>query len=193
VIKIDVNENMKFIFDDNDTGLTLLDFWKFRYCNIFDLQESIAEFIVAKALGKETADNLEYWTLYDIDYRGKRVEVKETSYYHPWNKDGKVSMQRTFGITKANSSYGDKTHENRYERQNDVYVFCLNTGFTAEESYPLNLNNWEFYIVPTKVINEKCENQKTVSLQRIKQLGFEAKRYDEIRQTIDSFIETGEV
>ncbi len=184
---------MKFIFDDNDTGLTLLDFWKFRYCNIFDLQESIAEFIVAKALGKETADNLEYWTLYDIDYRGKRVEVKETSYYHPWNKDGKVSMQRTFGITKANSSYGDKTHENRYERQNDVYVFCLNTGFTAEESYPLNLNNWEFYIVPTKVINEKCENQKTVSLQRIKQLGFEAKRYDEIRQTIDSFIETGEV
>ena len=188
-----IDETLKFTFDNNDTGLTLLDFWRFRYCNIFDLQEAIAEFIVAKALGKETADNLEYWTLYDINYCGKRVEVKETSYYHPWNKDKKVSSHRAYGITKANSSYDDSTCANRYERQNDVYVFCLNTGYTEEESYPLNLNNWEFYIVPTRVINENCENQKSISLQRIKKLGFAAKRYDEIKQTIDSFVEAGEI
>lgn len=188
-----VDENSKFIFNEEEVGLTLLDFWKFRFCNIFDLQEAIAEFIVAKALGKKTADNIDSWTLYDIGYRGKRVEVKETSYYHPWIKDGKVSKHRAFGITKANSSYADKESENRYERQNDVYVFCLNTGNTEEESYPLNLNNWEFYIVPTKVINEKCSEQKTISLPRIKSLGFFAKSFEEIKPTIDAFIETGEV
>lgn len=193
MIKIEVNEKMRFVFNDNDTGLTLLEFWKFRYCNIFDLQEAIAEFIVAKALGKEKADNLEYWTLYDIDYRGKRVEVKETSYYHPWNENRPISTARYFGITKANSNYDDKEHENRYERQNDVYVFCLNTGFTAEESYPLNLNNWEFYIVPTKTINEKCGDNKTISLVKLKKLGIEPKRYDEIKTTIDSFIKAGDV
>ena len=64
--------------------------------------------------------------------------------------------------------------------------FCLNTGYTKEESYPLNLNNWEFYIVPTTVINEKCGDNKTISLNRIKSLGYMAISYDKIRETIDA-------
>ena len=190
---IEIKGSDKFLFDNMETNMSMLDFWEFKFCNIFDIQGDIAEFIVSKALGIDKAFNIDYWTLYDIDYNGVRVEVKETSYYHPWNKNRPVSMARSFGITKANSSYDDKEHENRFERQNDVYVFCLVTGFTAEESYPLNLNNWEFYIVPTKNINEKCGNQKTISLQRLKQLGFVPKRYDEIKSTIDSFIKNGEL
>jgi hypothetical protein len=61
----------------------------------------------------------------------------------------------------------------------------LNTGYTKEDSYPLNLNNWEFYIVPTSVINEKCGDNKTISLNRIKSLGYSATPYDKIRATID--------
>lgn len=44
------------------------------------------------------------------------------------------------------------------------------------------------YIVPTSVINEKCGNNKTISIGRIRNLGFEAKRYDEIKSTIDGVI-----
>ena len=125
----------KFYQNGIPLDMSMLDFWQFKYSNVYSMQEYIAEYLVAKALGKTKADNGDYWTLWDIGYRGKRIEVKETSYYHTFNKDGKISKQRTFGITKANSSYEDKTTENKYERQNDIYVFCLNVGETEESKW----------------------------------------------------------
>ena len=185
-----MNGEEKFVFENQELPFTMLDFWKFHYTNIYDLQDKIAEFIVAKALGVDVAQNNEYWTLWDVSYRGKRIEVKETSYYHSFNKDGKISQNRTFGITMANGSYDlEKSRNSLFCRQNDVYVFCLNTGETRETSYPLDLSNWEFYVVPTNVINEKCGNNKTISLGRIKSLGFVPKKYNELRQEVDGVIE----
>lgn len=176
----------KFEFDGEELDYDFIDFWRFHYSNIYDIQGRIAEFIVAKALGIHASQNDQYWTLWDLTYRGLRIEVKETSYYHSFNQEGKVSQQRSFGITKANGSYDPQISGNTdFCRQNDVYVFCLNTGYTKEDSYPLNLNNWEFYIVPTSVINEKCGDNKTISLNRIKSLGYSATPYDKIRSTID--------
>ena len=180
-----------FTLNGESVDFDFLDFWRFHYSNIYDLQDKIAEFIVSKALGISAAQNDQYWTLWDVSYRDKRIEVKETSYYHSFNQEGRVSKQRVFGITKANGSYDpDKSGNNEFCRQNDVYVFCLNTGDTRESSNPLNLNNWEFYIVPTAVINEKCGDNKTISLGRIKSMGFSAKRYDEIRAEIDNIIDS---
>jgi hypothetical protein len=184
--------NEKFVFDGESTEFDFLDFWRFHFSNIYDLQDKLAEFIVSKALGVNEAQNDQYWTLWDVSYRGKRIEVKETSYYHSFNEEGKVSNRRSFGITMANGSYDTgKSGNEEFCRQNDIYVFCLNIGDTRETSYPLNLNNWEFYIVPTSVINEKCGNNKTISLGRIKGLGFSAKRYNEIKTEIDRLIDLG--
>ena len=142
-------------YNNKETDLSLLELWQWKFSDIYDLQDVIAEYIVEKALGMKESFNVGYWTLYDIEYRGKRIEIKETGYYHSWQKEGdKISEQRTFSITKAYSNYKDNS--STYERQNDIYVFCLNIGRTREESNPMELNNWEFYIVPTKKINELC-------------------------------------
>ena len=122
-----------------------------------------------------------------MTYNDIKVEVKETSYYHSFNEKGKYSNYRSFAIGMAHGSYDEaKSGNTEYKRQSDVYIFCLNTGYTAEESYPLNLNNWEFYIVPTRVIDANCGTNKTITLKRIKNMGFTPKRYDEIKATIDS-------
>ena len=171
----------------------LIDFWRFQFPNIYDLQSKIAEFLVAKALGQRDAHNIDYWTLYDIDYQNLRIEVKETSYYHSWSGDNVFSEQRTFGITKANSSYQANTehpgeeHENKYERQNDIYVFCLNTGTTRADSYPLELANWEFYVVPTFVINENCGDNKSITLNRVRTLTA-CVGYPELKDAIDEAV-----
>lgn len=148
------------------TQYTVLDYWRFQFSNIYHVQEEIAEFIVSMALGIEAPMNKNLWTTWDIDYRGKRIEVKETGYFHSFNEDGKVSQQRTFGIPKAYTKY--KNNKSTYERQNDVYIFCLNTGNTKEESNPLELDHWRFWVVATATINHLCENNKTISLGRIK-------------------------
>ena len=161
--------NEEFTFADIPSGMNMLDFWRWHFSDIYDLQDKIAEYIVAKALGCTDPDNTGDWTLFDIAYRGLRLEVKETAYYHSWQTDEETkSKQRTFGINKAYSVYKDSTTE--YARQNDVYIFCLNTGDTRKTSNPLKLEHWEFYVIPTQVINEKCGDGKTISLSRVRQL-----------------------
>lgn len=167
----------------------MLDFWESKFSNIYNMQDVIAEFIVEKALGIDKAQNIDYWTLYDILYKNFRIEIKETSYYHSWNENGKISKQIMFGITKANSNYETVEMENKFERQNDIYVFCLNIGDTKESSNPMNLNNWEFYIIPTSVINKECRDNKKISLNRVRKLTKKV-TYDKLKEKIDEIIDS---
>ena len=177
----------EFTFQSQKTGLNILEYWQWLYSDIYNLQDTLAEYIVAKALGKEEPDNTGNWTLYDIAYREKRIEVKETSYYHSWQTDEEPkSKARTFGITKAYSKYQDNT--SKLERQNDIYVFCLNTGETKTDSNPLQLEHWEFYVIPTSVINEKCGEQKTISLSRIRKMT-EKVDYSHLKEKVDEVID----
>ena len=96
--------------------------------------------------------------------------------------------EKTFGIHPAYSTYKDSRTE--LKRQNDIYVFCLNTGINEEESNPLDMANWEFYVVPTATINEKCAtSQKTISLGKVRKLA-PLTRYHELKTIIDSICAT---
>ena len=178
-----------FTDNGNPIGLSVYDFWRFQYSNLWDMQEYIAEFLVAKVLELEVPQNCNGWTLWDILYKGVKIEIKSTAYYHSWRSDGKVSNRRSFGITKAYSQYKDSTSE--YKRQNDLYIFCLNTGNTKEESNPLHLENWQFYVVPTKAINEKCKDNKTISLGQVQKLTSSTTgvSYANLKREIDFIIE----
>ena len=179
----------QFTLEGKPAGFSVLDFWAFQHSNIWDVQEEIAEFIVAKALGQDMPYNKNGWTLWDMNYREKRIEVKETGYYHSWRTDGKVSQQRTFGITKAYSRYKDNTSE--FKRQNDIYVLCLILGETKEASNPLILENWRFWVISTATINRLCGDNKTISLGRVKTItGLkDGLGYGELREAIDKVID----
>ncbi len=182
--------NECFSINGKDTDMTILEYWRWHYSEIFDLQDTIAEYIVAKALGLTQAHNVGQWTLFDILYRNMRIEIKETSYYHAWQSDDeRKSQQRTFSITKAYTEYKDEKSE--YKRQNDIYVFCLNTGETRKDSNPLVLEHWEFYIVPTHVIDKECGERKSISLKKVRKLST-AVGYSNIKKTIDCIIDTME-
>ena len=174
-------------------GFTLLDFWQFQFSNIWDLQEHIADFLVAKALGLDKPFNRSGWTPFDILYKEKRIEVKESGYFYSWQKEGKTTNRRTFGIPQTYTRDKDGNivlnSDGAYlkERQNDIYVFCLNKGKTKEESNPLELEHWEFYVVSTKVINEICGANKTISLSKVQKLANNVS-FEEIKPTIDRII-----
>ena len=143
---------------------------------------------MAKALGQTEPYNKNGWTLWDINYRGQRIEVKETAYYHSWSNDGKVSAQRTFSISKAYTIYKE-SESGPKRRQCDIYVFCLNTGETKESSNPLFLDNWRFWVVPTETINRACGDHKTISLGRLQKLANSKNGigYDEIKTAVDRY------
>lgn len=192
----------KFVDGEKELGFNMIDFWRFQFPNIYDYHGELAEFIVSKALGKDRADNKDYWTLYDIDYTTQnnkhvKIEVKASAYYHSWQTEkSKINEQRTFSISKSNSNYQDETNrqrgeivnstaENRYERPSNIYIFCLNKGRNREEAYTLNVQNWEFYVVPTERINKECGDQKTISLNRLHKLGISPISYWDIKAAVE--------
>ena len=145
-----------FSYNGEELNISILDFWRFEFSNINEIQGYVAEFLVAKALGKKTPDNCVGWTDYDILYSGKRIEVKATAYYQAWKQSGEICQRRTFSI--------------RQKKKNDLYVFCLLLGKNEVEANPLKLEQWEFYVVPTKIIKDLCGSNKTISLQRIRSI-----------------------
>lgn len=180
-----------FLFENSplSTPATLQDFWRFQFSNIWNLTSDLAEYIVAHALGKERASNRNYWSLWDINYRNARIEVKSTAEYHCWTMPEDKPTPRIFGITPAHSGYKDTSTD--YTRQSDIYVFCHNTGKTAEESKPNKLEKWNFYIVTTEEIDQQCrKGQKTISLKRVISLSKKCYMYNELRQAIDEIIPT---
>lgn len=175
----------RFTINGEESEMILQDFWRFQYSNIWDLQADMSEFIVAKALGIEEPCNRNGWCLYDIDYNGYRIEVKQTSDWHSWNRDGYVQKKPRFDIGKAYSIYKDVKSD--FERQNDIYVFCHLKGNDANSANPMNLSAWDFYVVATKLINDKCGDSKTISFSKVR--SFTASVcYSELRDKIDAVI-----
>ena len=55
------------------------------------------------------------------------------------------------------------------KRNCDLYVFCLFTAKTKDVSI-LNLDYWDFYVLPTSVLDEKVPNQKGIALSSLLKL-----------------------
>ena len=176
---------------------SVLDFWRYAYGQLEGLSETVAEFLVARALGIEKAENVNYWTAYDMAYRNKRIEVKATSYVHPWNTS--ISKVRNFSIEPTNNSYWGNNTEGvnggkKLSRQSEVYVFCLNSNADIQNNDPLKVDDWIFYVVPTYEINIYCENnqnseQKKISLNVVKRLAQNGVTFDELKNAVDEAIE----
>lgn len=174
-------------------------FYKWAYSDLLtNTQRGIlAEYIVATALDIDNNPRVE-WDEYDLDYNGLRIEIKSSAYIQAWEQY-KYSTIR-FGIgekvkwDKSKRIEGTPTVNKRVEapkRNCDLYVFCLYSHKERETANPINLNQWTFYIVPTKLLNEKLGNQKSLSLSKLESLGVKGTYYKYIKKIVDSMNEKG--
>lgn len=174
---------------------SVLDFWQYAYSQLEGLGDTLAEFFVAKALGITKAENVNYWTAYDMAYRNKRIEVKATRYVHPWNTH--ISKVRTFSIEPTNNSYWGNSEDGvndgkKLSRQSEVYVFCLNSNMDIENSDPLKVDDWLFFVIPTFEINNYCKDnpdQKKISLNVVRRMANGGVAYDALKGAVDAAID----
>lgn len=178
--------NEHFTYDGMPVGVLLNDFWAWNSSDLLNntLRGALAEFIVASAIGIDTTKAREDWTPYDLlSGSGKKIEVKCSAYLQSWNQERLSKIQ--FSIRPAHSWDAENDFSDDMQRWSDLYVFCLYASKDRNES-PLQLEQWEFYILPTYVLNEQCGEQKSITLNSLLSLSPVKATYEELQEAIDN-------
>lgn len=176
--------NEHFTYNGMPVGVLLNDFWSWNSSDLLNntLRGALAEFIVASAIGLDTSVSREDWTAYDLETEsGVKIEVKSSAYLQSWNEE-RLSKIR-FSIRPSRAWDTDTDYSDESKRWSDLYVFCLYASKERTES-PLHLENWEFYVLPTYLLNENCGTQKSITLNSLLSLQPIKTTYDELQATV---------
>jgi hypothetical protein len=181
-----------FIADGKNLGFILNDFWRW---NISDLLNNLtrghlAEFIVAKAIGHTKAVRDE-WSTLDLETPdGTTVEVKSAAYIQSWPQKDYSTIKFNIGKTME-YDWATRSYHGEPERRANVYVFALlahkkeNVTKDKQTVNPLDLNQWEFFVLPTKVLDDRSQNSITLkSLQDLTHHLAQPMTYDRLADAV---------
>ncbi|MFD0049429.1 hypothetical protein ACFVHQ_08865 [Actinomycetes bacterium NPDC127524] len=159
------NGEERFLLRNTETDMRLLEFWQWNQSNLLSnaLRGTLAEFIVAKAVTATNKIRIE-WDAFDLlTPAGIKIEVKSAAYLQSWQQTKNSNI--SFGIASAKGwEASTNTYATEIKRSADVYVFCLLNEKDRSVVNPLNLDQWEFFVLSTEQINQEKGNQKTIGL-----------------------------
>ncbi len=131
------------------------------------------------------------WNYVDIECNdGMTVEVKCSACLQP-GKGGKlVRSNPLFSIKQKTYAWSNREWDwlpkpGKPRRWADVYVLCLENETDRLNYDPLDLSQWEFFVIPTFRLDETFGNQNSVSVRRLQQEGFRTVPFDKLKSEID--------
>lgn len=153
-------------------GFTLGQFWQWAASDLMSnaLRGVLAEFFVAQAVGATAATRLE-WDACDVLHpSGLKIEVKASGYLQTWAE--KALSTPCFDIgRKLSWDAASNTASATRCRPAHVYVFALLVHKERGTADPLDVMQWEFYVVPTALLDEKCGDKKSIRLGSLRRHG----------------------
>lgn len=175
----------RLTLNDKSLDFSLLDFWRWSVSDILSnaTRGRFAEFIVATATNIDMTILRDEWSAYDLETpEGIKLEIKSAAYIQSW-------FQRSFSkisfSTKAALYWDSLTNDQSSEKKRhaDVYVFCLLHHDNKPTVDPLIMNQWEFYVMATKELNEYTRSQHSITLNSLQRLT-SAVPYDKLYEAI---------
>ena len=175
------NEGMTLNYD-------ISDFWRWYASNTLHsaLRGAIAEFIVAKALDlpcivRQSLD------AYDLEYKGFRIEVTSSAFLQYDNEDR---------VSRISFSISNHFHRNEKDelniklRHSDVYIFCLFAEKDRAKANPTCIEQWQFFVLPTLILDEQCGDKQSISLSTLLSLSPIQCNYSNLQETMDAICKT---
>lgn len=168
--------SQRFRSGGRDLPVTLLDFWRWSASDLVSnaTRGILAEFIVASALGVQGGVRAE-WDAFDLLLptstrpEGIKIEVKSASYLQSWFHQKLSAI--SFGIAPTRAWEATTSQMSQeLKRQAEVYVFCLLAHTHKPTLDPLDLSQWKFYALPTRVLDERMPTQKSIGLASLEAL-----------------------
>jgi len=179
------------VYNDNIVS-DLLSFWQWAYSDLVANTErgALAEYLVACALGINNEYRIS-WGRYDlVTPQGVSIEVKTSGYIQTWEQQelSKINfgISETLGWDNITNKYANKRR-----RQAQVYVFCVHNHKEQDTINPLDISQWEFYILPTDTLNRdsRLKSQKTISLAALIKLKAQKCEYHNLLTEIEKHAE----
>ncbi len=173
-------------------GFSVKDFWTWSASDLVSnvMRGHLAEFIVAKAISATEVVRNE-WATYDLTTPDKtKVEVKSAAYLQSWSQDDYSIIQ--FNVEPAKELDMEKGgYRGTPSRHADVYVFALLAHKDKLTVDPLNVTQWEFYVLPTAVLNERTRSQHSITLKTLEGLSGGSVNYFQLAEKINSVKKLG--
>lgn len=150
-------------------GVTLGDFWQWAYSDLTmnTTRGVLAEYLVARAIGAREVVR-DAWATYDLtSAEGVTVEVKSAAYIQSWPQRGPTRVSFNYevreGLDPATQDYDRKP-----ARHARVYIFALLTCMDQATVDPLDISQWEFYVVPTRWLDQRTRSQHSIGLNALR-------------------------
>ena len=173
------------VYKTQTLQFSLLDFWRWSVSDILSnaTRGRFAEFIVATAVNVNIQKVREEWGPFDLETPDKiKIEVKSAAFLQSWDQ---LELSRITFSTKLSKPW-DWEIDKRSTiavRSADVYVFCLLHHSDKLTVDPLNLDQWEFYVLATSELNNYERSQHSITLKSLKGLT-QAIPYDRIDEEV---------
>jgi hypothetical protein len=133
--------------------VTVRDFWRWALGDLRmnNARGYLVEFLVAQALGDPAPMRVE-WGAFDVRAEdGTRVEVKTTGRLQSWTLKKLSTPAWSFKSVRASRVWSEELGDYVTVDPSDrvhVWVFALQTAVDAGQYDPLDLEQWEFRVVP---------------------------------------------
>lgn len=166
-------------------GVSLQEFWQWSGSDLISNAQRgiLAEFLVARALGLDSGVRTE-WDAYDLKTEsGIKVEVKASGFVQSWAQE-RLSSVRFHIAPKLSWDASSNLSATEAARPADVYVFAVHSHTEQASIDPLNVNQWEFYVLGTIVLNNECSRQKKISLGTLKRLCPRAVPFQQLAEAV---------
>lgn len=177
----------RFHHGDEDLGFDLLSFWQWSTSDLVSnaTRGILAEYIVACALRLEVESARNEWAAYDlVTEDGIKVEVKSAAFVQSWHQDRLSTIQFLVRKTQAWDPATNMYSQER-RRQADVYVFALLAHQDKLSIDPLDLGQWQFYVLPTSVLDARQRSQHSITLRSLQRLCDAPVSYEELAEAVN--------
>jgi hypothetical protein len=169
-------------------GFHVVSFWQWAHSDLSGhlIRGALAEYLVAEALGVATGVRDPSLPFDLRSPGGLLIEVKSAACLQRLPQQEPSSISFSIRETRAWDSARHETSD-ASSRQADLYVFALLIHRDLGTLNPLELSQWEFYLLPAGTLADRVGSRKQLTLEALLALEPEHAVFEELAAKVRSF------